>query len=104
MRWDNFQTHGDAPERAFEAFAGQLFERWARKEYGAKITRLNFVNGAGGDGGVEVYAQLEDGSFVGLQAKWFRERLKDVQLRQISDSIHAAVKVRSELCNYCIAI
>ena len=54
MEWSNFQLHGDAPTRAFEALVGMLFERWCKREYSTQIRRFVFVNGDGGDGGVEV--------------------------------------------------
>ena len=41
-------------------------------EYRDQIQHIHVVNGAGGDGGVEAYAvMLSDGTYVGVQAKWF---------------------------------
>ncbi len=73
MDWSNFNLHGDAPDCAFESLTAILFERWCRREFSSQIQQVVFVNGAGGDGGVEAYVKLDDGKLIGLQAKWFRE-------------------------------
>ncbi len=104
MDWSRFNLHGDAPERAFEALTGILFERWCHREYPNQVTRIVFVNGAGGDGGVEAYAQLIDGQVVGLQAKWFREPLQSSQIGQIEKSLSTAATVRTKLSRYVVAV
>ncbi len=104
MDWTRFNTHKDSPERAFEAFTGCLFERWCQEEYGDQLEQVVFVNGAGGDGGVEAYATLRDGAVVGLQAKWFREPLTTSRLAQARKSFHTAVKVRPQLIRYIVAL
>lgn len=104
MEWSLFQEHGQAPADAFEAFVGQLFERWCQREHGARLASLNFVSGAGGDGGVEAYATLADGAVIGLQAKWFRDSLGENQFSQIRKSIEAALGVRPKITRYCVAI
>jgi hypothetical protein len=104
LDWSRFNLHGDAPERAFEALTGILFERWCHREYAAEVTRIVFVNGAGGDGGVEAYAQLKNGQFVGLQAKWFREPLQSSQIGQIEKSLKTAATVRKKLLRYVVAV
>jgi hypothetical protein len=104
LDWSRFNLHGDAPERAFEALTGILFERWCYREYSTQVTRIVFVNGAGGDGGVEAYAQLSDGQVVGLQAKWFREPLQSSQIGQIEKSLRTAATVRSKLSRYVVAV
>ena len=71
MNWTKFQTYGIAPDKAFEVLCNQLFENWCKEEYMSNIASIRVVNEAGGDGGVESYAILKDGSIVGLQAKWF---------------------------------
>ncbi|MEQ8752522.1 MAG: hypothetical protein RID09_03255 [Coleofasciculus sp. G1-WW12-02] len=104
MDWSRFNLHGDAPERAFESLTGTLFERWCRREYADQIRRVVFVNGAGGDGGVEAYTQLKDGQVIGLQAKWFREPLKSSQIEQIRKSLKTASDNRSGLSRYIVTI
>lgn len=103
MDWSSFETDGEDPRRKFESFAGFLFERWCRREYGAH-TAVAFVNGAGGDGGVEAYASLSDGRVVGLQAKWFRDGLGGNQVRQIQRSLETAIDVRPALVRYVVAL
>jgi hypothetical protein len=63
-----------------------------------------FVNGAGGDGGVEAYTQLKDDQVIGLQAKWFREPLESSQIEQIRKSLKTASDNRSGLSRYIITI
>ena len=75
MNWANFQTHDDGPTKSFEVMCNQLFKNWVNQEYNDNIISFSFVNGAGGDGGVESYAVLKDQSVVGLQAKWFPESM-----------------------------
>jgi hypothetical protein len=105
MQWDNFQTHGESPERAFEALAGLLFERALTSERSSKsAAQVVFVNGAGGDGGVEAYAELDDGTVTALQAKWFRSSLQNAQLEQIRASIRVALEVRPKIARYIVAL
>jgi len=104
MNWTRFNTHGDSPERAFEALTGCLFERWCQEEYGDQLEQVTFVNGAGGDGGVEAYATLRGDAMVGLQAKWFREPLDANRLDQVRKSFHTAVQVRPKLNRYIVAL
>ena len=104
MEWSNFQLHGDAPTRAFEALVGMLFERWCKREYSTQIRRFVFVNGDGGDGGVEAYAELAHGDVLGLQAKYFRASLSSSQLNQIKESLKTAVTNRKCLVSFVVAI
>ncbi len=104
MDWTNFQHHGESPSAAFEALAGLIFERFCRRENGAMLRALNFVRGAGGDGGVEAYAVLTSGDVIGLQAKWFRDTFGPKQIEQIDDSFRTAISVRPNLTKYCVAI
>ncbi|MDM9383347.1 hypothetical protein QUB80_21885 [Chlorogloeopsis sp. ULAP01] len=104
MDWSNFNLHGDAPERAFESLTGIIFERWCYREYPSQVSQVIFVNGAGGDGGVEAYARLNNGDIIGLQAKWFREPLESSQISQIKGSLSTAATQRSGLVRYVVAV
>ena len=104
MDWSNFNLHGDAPERAFESFTGIIFERWCYREYPSQISTVVFVNGAGGDGGVEAYAQLNNGQLIGLQAKWFKDALASSQIDQIKKSLETATKNRNGLMRYVVCV
>ncbi|KYG08320.1 hypothetical protein BE21_24290 [Sorangium cellulosum] len=104
MDWGRFDAHGEDKRAAFEAFSGQLFERWCRKEHGHALREVRFVRGEGGDGGVEAYALLASGDCIGLQAKWFEGGLGEAQIRQIERSLRTAIKNRPRLIRYCIAL
>lgn len=104
MNWTHFCTYNESPERAFEALCDQLFERWCHREYRNKILHINIVNGAGGDGGVEAYAKLQTGEFIGLQAKWFRDSIDNSKIRQISSSVETAKKVRNNIVKYIVCV
>jgi hypothetical protein len=104
MDWENFQSHGQASTRAFEAFTGILFERWIHRRRATKLDRVIFINGAGGDGGVESLAFYSDGAKRGLQAKWFRRALEMSELNQIRESIKTAFAVHPTLVEYIVAV
>ena len=104
MNWTKFQTYDQSPDKAFETLCNQLFENWCKKEYRSLLASFCVVNGAGGDGGVESYATLSDGSIVGLQAKWFLTSISNSQINQIKKSIQDAMKIRSEIVRYIVCI
>ncbi|MEH2071962.1 MAG: hypothetical protein V7K47_28065 [Nostoc sp.] len=104
MDWSSFNLHGDAPQRAFESLTGIIFERWCHREYPSQVRQVIFVNGAGGDGGVEAYARLNNGDIIGLQAKWFREPLESSQISQIKGSLSTAATQRSGLVRYVVVV
>ena len=89
LDWSQFQWGPVSPAKAFEAFSAQLFERWVRREYGDNL-QFYALHGAGGDGGVEAFATLADGSVIGLQAKWFPGNLNASRITQLWDSITTA--------------
>lgn len=104
MNWTNFQTYNTAADKAFEMLCNQLFENWCKMEYASSVVSFSVVNGAGGDGGVESYAVLNDGSMIGLQAKWFPGSLTNSQVGQIRNSIKTALKVRPQIARYIVSI
>ena len=104
MEWTKFNTHGESCNRAFEVMCNLLFEAWCKKEYGSKIINFAFINGIGGDGGIEAYAILENGDIIGVQSKWFREKIEDSQIRQIESSFLTAIKVRPQIIRYIVCI
>lgn len=69
-------------------------------EPGALFVRLN---GAGGDGGVECYWTLPDGSEHGWQAKYWTDA-DSVDKRQLDESVATALRVHPRLTRYTIAI
>ena len=89
---------------AFEVMCNLLFEAWCKQTYREKIVQFSFVNGDGGDGGVEAYCVLEDGNVVGVQSKWFPMEIEDSQIRQIESSIQTAKKVRPQISTYVVCV
>jgi hypothetical protein len=104
LDWSRFDTGPVGPERAFEAFTAQLFERWLRREHWAALGQQYVLHGAGGDGGVEAFATLKDGTVIGLQAKWFPGNVDDERISQIRASINAASANYPNLRHYIVAL
>lgn len=104
MDWNSFNTHGDSHEHAFEVMCNIIFEAWCKNEYGNRIIHFSFVNGTGGDGGVEAYAILDDKSIIAVQSKWFRDKIEASQIKQLSDSFNTAIKIRPNLKQYIVCL
>ncbi|MGW4048568.1 hypothetical protein [Streptomyces sp. NPDC004721] len=77
------QRHG------FEEFCCQL----ARQDVPAEGGRFVRVEGAGGDGGVEAYWELTDGTKIGFQAKFFQK----LDVAQVEKSVRTALNVHPTL-------
>lgn len=103
MNWHAFNPHNDSYEDAFEAFCIQIFERYLRRNYKNELSEFFAVSGAGGDGGVEAYGVVQNGT-VGLQAKWFRTALTAGQISNIKASILTALKIRPGIIEYIICL
>src|SRR5271166_1708523 len=84
---------------AFEELICQL----ARREPPPAEATFRRVEGSGGDGGVEAYWLLGDGSKVGYQAKFFL-RANDIDWRQIDDSVNQALTTHPTLGKYVVAL
>ena len=104
MNWIKFNTHGESNNHAFEVMCNTLFESWCKKEYGEALIQVTFINGAGGDGGVEAFARLKDDEIIGIQSKWFPDRIENSQIKQIRDSFETALKVRPNIKKYIVCI
>jgi hypothetical protein len=104
VNWQHFQTYNEAPTRAFETMCNQLFELWCRKTYHEALKAVTIVNGSGGDGGVESFATIKNGTVIGMQAKWFLESISSSQFQQIRNSIKTALKVRPLIKKYIVCI
>jgi hypothetical protein len=85
--------------KGFEELICQL----ARRENYHKTGEFRRVEGAGGDGGIEGYWLLEDGTEHGYQAKYFLAT-KDIDWSQIDKSVKAALEQHPRLTQYTIAI
>jgi len=104
MDFNNFKTYSDSPQNAFETFCTQLFERYLRRKYSDTLVKFRVVNGAGGDGGIEAYGELNKGGLIAVQAKWFRTSMQDSQIRQIENSVNTALGLRKKIVEYIICV
>ena len=100
--WDAFNQRHESRDSAFEALCCQLFERWCRRTYGDRIRSFYFVDGRGGDGGVEAFAILNDASVVGLQAKAWWDGFKNPQKQQLDTSLRSATARHPTLIRYVV--
>ncbi|MBC7204772.1 MAG: ATP-binding protein, partial [Pusillimonas sp.] len=85
---------------SFETLAVQLFKGSFHSPAGSTFISLR---GDGGDGGVEAYYRMPDGSVAGVQAKYFFQ-LGNAELRQIDESLATAQKNHPSLSDYWIYI
>lgn len=104
MNWQHFQTYNEASTRAFESMCNQLFELWCKKTFHDSLISVVVVNGSGGDGGVESFATKNDGTVIGLQAKWFLNSISANQFDQIESSIETALRVRPLIKQYIVCV
>lgn len=104
MDWNAFNIHNEAPEDAFETMCVLLFKNWVARQFGQSCTEMHVVNGKGGDGGVEAYATLISGDIIAVQAKWFRNKIGNSQIKQIENSFLTAIMIRPSLKQYVICI
>lgn len=101
-----FNNNDLGNQDAFEEMCCQLFEVWGKRELGCEPAwTYRKIRGAGGDGGIEAYwRNNENGTWVGIQAKWFMQTLDDGEFRQIRRSINTALKLRPSLTKYIVCI
>ena len=104
MDWTKFSNHGESNNHAFEVMCNLLFENWCHEEYGESIERFSFVNGSGGDGGVEAFCILDSGEIIGVQSKWFPDKVGDSQITQIKNSFETAMKIRPDIVKYIVCV
>lgn len=99
----SINTHNLDQDKAFEILCNQIFENWLKRNY---PTHQDFivVNGDGGDGGVESYTTLSDGSKIANQVKWFMKSFANTQVKEIEESIEAAMINHPEITKYVIFI
>lgn len=84
---------------AFEELICQL----ARREQPATDAEFRRIEGAGGDGGIEAYWLLSDGSKIGYQAK-YHLKAGDVDWANIDDSVKRALQAHPSLTKYVVAL
>ena len=64
----NIRTHNSSKQGGFEELVCQL----ACLQENSNYNKFVRIEGSGGDGGIECYWQLKDGSIHGWQAKYFK--------------------------------
>lgn len=99
MDFARIRSDHDGQRASFEQLVCQL----ARRDTQAVGSKFRRVDGAGGDGGVEAYWLLPDGSEVGYQAKYFLAT-SQVDWTQIDKSVEAAIANHPKLKNYIVAV
>lgn len=93
------RSHRGSQNNGFEELVVQLARR--RPPLDAKEFRR--IEGAGGDAGVEALWLKNDGSSIGIQAKYFL-RVRDIDWAQIDKSVAATLEHRPEVNVYQVAI
>ena len=83
MDWTKFNNHGESPNHAFEVMCNILFKCWLKKEYKDNISHFAFVNGSGGDGGVEAYGLLKSVILLVFNQSGFRRKWKHPNLNKL---------------------
>ena len=104
--FDKFNNQGLDDAAAFENLCCQLFETWGlrAKQFDASWEFLN-IRGDGGDGGIEAFwHNIDEDTYIGLQAKWFKNTITKGQYKQIKKSIDEAIEVRPSLKQYIVCL
>lgn len=104
MDWSKFNNHGESNNRAFEVMCNLLFESWCKRDYSQQLSTFSFINGAGGDGGVEAVAYLIDNQIIAVQSKWFPNKVDNTQIKQIETSFKTALNVHPNITKYVVCI
>lgn len=104
MNWAKFDTHGESSNHAFEVMCNLIFEDWCKEEYGDDLVQFSFVNGSGGDGGVEAYGILKNGEVIAVQSKWFPDKIETSQISQIKNSLKTALEIRPNIKQYIVCV
>lgn len=104
MNWNRFNTFGESPNKAFEIFVNQIFKFYCKKTYNEVMKKFVAINGSGGDGGIEAYAELNTGSIICVQSKYFRNPIETSELNQIKKSINTAIHIRNNIEKYIVCV
>jgi len=104
MNWNKFNTHAESKEKAFEILSNQIFKIYCEKNYIKDMKCFVPINGAGGDGGIESYVELNNGDIIAIQSKSFFDSITPNRIEQIRKSIKTAIKMRDNIKKYIISI
>ena len=98
--WEKLRTYAADKRRSFEELCYQIVEQDVRGK-----GRLVRVDGAGGDGGIEMYLKLANGDEWGWQAKFFwpDTRLESGGRKErVKRSLQSACDTRSRLTRWTL--
>lgn len=98
--FNNVRPSDGKQSAGFEALCVQLFEGIA----GAPLLEVRRIDGAGGDGGVEVIAKRDGNRLIGLQAKFFVDAFDSRQIAQIRESVKQAMVSHPNLREYYVCV
>ncbi|MDC5044295.1 hypothetical protein NRA10_19225, partial [Acinetobacter baumannii] len=96
IQWNKLRSFNGSQYNAFEELVCQL----ANAE---KIdNKKKFIRIAAPDGGIESYAELDNGEIYGWQAKFFQSSFTTTQWQQVEASFKEALKNYPTLTKYYI--
>ena len=96
----NIRTHNSSKQGGFEELVCQL----ACLQENSNYNKFVRIEGSGGDGGIECYWQLKDGSIHGWQAKYFINKFQALQFKQLKNSVLSALNNYPKLTKYYICL
>lgn len=99
MDFSQIRTDHGGPRGSFEQLVCQL----ARRDKQPDGSVFRRVEGSGGDGGIEAYWLLPDGSEIGYQAK-YHLTAAHLDWSKIDESLEAALTNHPKLAKYVIAL
>ncbi len=98
LDFNNIRAFNGDQRLGFEKLVCQL----AKREPPVTDGEFRYVEGSGGDGGLEAYWLLPDGSEIGYQAKFFT-RTGEIDWRQVDESVKQALDSHPKLKRYQIS-
>lgn len=98
INWNNIRPLNNSLNDGFEELVCQLAEHEDIKD------KKHFIRIGKPDGGKECYWELEDGSFIMWQAKYFTSSLSTTQWNQIEKSIKTAIDNHPSLSKYHVCL
>ena len=104
--FDRFNDQGMGNREAFEELCCQLFETWGLAQEAIDDSwTYRDIRGEGGDGGIEAYWRNPDSSdCIGIQAKWFPDKIDGPRLSNIRESLDTAMGKRPMMSRYIVCV
>ena len=104
MEWNKFNTHGESKEKAFEIFSNQILKVYCEEKYKDRVKKFVVINGAGGDAGIEAYAELWNKNIIAIQSKCFFDVIEASKINQIRKSINTAITIGKNIQKYIVCV